>query len=264
MVRTIFDNKQLEFIENNYKEITYEEMSKLELFESLNGTQIKNKARAMGLSKRRKFNDGFFEKINTKEKAYWLGFIYADGYIVYNEDIGNYELGIELHEKDAYILNSLNKLFGNKHIIKFREREISFNRYEYISKIASLRIYSKKVCDDLIANGIVTNKTKSLTYPIVDNDVFFHFLRGFFDGDGCLYNNINGHKFIHFTNSNDIFLKYISNVLLKYDINSKVYKEKDKKFRLVLNKYHSEKLLNYLYKDSDELKLVRKYHKYKS
>ena len=37
---------------------------------------------------RRKYNvnDSYFEKIDTEHKAYWLGFIYADGYIIKNEE----------------------------------------------------------------------------------------------------------------------------------------------------------------------------------
>ena len=45
-------------------------------------------------------DENFFEEINTEEKAYWLGFFYADGYLVYNKQYGIHGIGIELSSKD--------------------------------------------------------------------------------------------------------------------------------------------------------------------
>lgn len=50
-------------------------------------------------------NENIFEKIDTEEKAYWLGFIYADGYVSTN----TYAFGIELSIKDI------------DHLIKFKK-----------------------------------------------------------------------------------------------------------------------------------------------
>lgn len=51
-------------------------------------------------------NENYFEEINTPNKAYWLGFIYADGYVSINNN--QYVFGIALSEKDCILLKKLN------------------------------------------------------------------------------------------------------------------------------------------------------------
>lgn len=43
----------------------------------------------------------YFENIDTEEKAYWLGFLYADGYVNANED----KIELCLAEKDFHHLS---------------------------------------------------------------------------------------------------------------------------------------------------------------
>ena len=57
MSNRVFNEKQIEFIKENYMEMTYSNMSRIELFTGLSEKQIRNKARNIGLSKTRKFND---------------------------------------------------------------------------------------------------------------------------------------------------------------------------------------------------------------
>lgn len=265
MVAKIFDEKQIDFITDNYENYTYKQMSELDLFIGLNEKQIRNKARSLGIKKNRVFNNRFFEEIDTGEKAYWLGFIYADGYVVYNKEKSNYELGIGIHSKDDYILKNLNFLLGDMHNIIYRKRNTSFNGYDYISDICELRVYSKKICEDLIKHSVLPNKTKENVYPIIEDEkLFFHFLRGFMDGDGCLHRSPTKKILCHFTNSNPDFFNYLKDRLSLLGIHSKIYKEKDLKYRLYLNTPNTQKLLNKIYNDSNNLKLIRKYQIYVS
>ena len=50
--------------------------------------------------------ENFFEIINTKEKAYWLGLLYAEGYIETREN-KPYRLGIEIHRDDEILIDLL-------------------------------------------------------------------------------------------------------------------------------------------------------------
>lgn len=122
MVKTIFNETQLDYIRDNYNNMTYTEMSQLELFNGLDKKQIRNKARVLGISKTRKFDDSYFNKIDTINKAYWLGLIYADGFISFNEQRRNYEFGIELHTDDKYILDQLNDELGGVHKVTSRKK----------------------------------------------------------------------------------------------------------------------------------------------
>ena len=265
MVKTIFNETQLDFIKNNYLKMTYKEMSLLDLFDGINEKQLRNKARNMGYQKTRSFNDSFFETIDSKEKAYWLGFIYADGYILFNEEKSNYELGVSIHSKDSYLLEYLNISLGNMHNITFRKREIEFNGYKYINDCCEFRVYSKKLCSDLIKNKIVCNKTNSNIHPTIEDEVlFYHMLRGFLDGDGSIYKKDDKIMSITFTNSNSSFLEYIQERLKNQDIKSDLYKETEKKYKLFISRYDHQKFLQKIYKDSENLRLKRKYDLYYS
>lgn len=264
MVKSIFTQQQIEFIKKNYQSISYTDMSKLPLFENINGTQIKNKARVLGCSRVRKFDTRYFQNIDSEMKAYWLGFIYADGFITYKPKNRNYELGIEIHSDDRYMLDLLNKELGNKHKISSRKRNISFNGYDYVSECSRIRVYSKQLCNDLMSHNITTDKTNSSLHPSIENDeLFIHFIRGFLDGDGCIYALDNKLQAVHFTNSNDEFLYYIKYRLEAFNIKSAVYKEKDKKYRLNISLTDSKRFLDILY-HNNSIKLERKYTIYKN
>ena len=45
-------------------------------------------------------DENYFEKIDTAEKAYWLGFMYTDGYIQNKRKNSNMKIGIALSQSD--------------------------------------------------------------------------------------------------------------------------------------------------------------------
>lgn len=127
-------------------------------------SSIQNKVRRMKLTKKPNKNIRFFKEINTEEKAYWLGFIYADGYVVYNKEQGNYELGIEISEVDKEHLNKFNKCFNNEFKVTTRQRTFKSGS---VVKMCSVRVYSKDLVEDLINNQIVPSKSYSEIFPII-------------------------------------------------------------------------------------------------
>lgn len=252
--------EQEKFLQENYMDMTYTEISNLDMFSNLTNKQIRNRARNMGLRKSRKFNERYFENIDTPQKSYFLGLMYADGYVIKSG-----EVAISLMYSDREILKKLNKEIGDVHSIKERRRKNSYNGYDYESHSADLRMYSKAMKDDLDKQGIVERKTHSDIHPEVDGELFQHFLRGYFDGDGCVYKHTKqGYNMVHFTCGSRVFLEYLMKSIEKETgIIGKIYAENDRKLRLM---YYREAdasiLLEYIYRDSDNLRLERKYDKY--
>lgn len=125
---------------------------------------------------KRKINENFFEKIDTEEKAYWLGFLYADGNVS-NEKQKNLQICLSSEDKE--------------HLLKFSEdieSEYSVGEYNYKSEVVQLRIPNEKIVNDLINCGCFPRKTFILKAPskeIVPDSLKRHFIRGYFDGDGC-------------------------------------------------------------------------------
>ena len=225
-----FSKSDVEFIKNNYSTMPYKEIADRLGFSE---RQIRGKINNMGLKKLRVFNDFYFRKIDSPLKAYFLGFIFADGQVINNALHRNYELGIELIKTDEYILQRLNEELGNVHKITYTKEEkriicgVECTHHES----AILRIYSKNIVNDLIKHGVVENKTKHHVHPYVEDSLFFDFLRGYIDGDGCFYKNKNS-TCLHITCASEETLFWISEKLSDYDINTRVSKETDKKFRL--------------------------------
>lgn len=134
------------------------------------------------------FLNDIFEVIDTEEKAYWLGFIYADGYVSKEDSPKNHKYLFEmtLSEKDKTHLEKLRTFFNSKkELIKH-----SFN--SNVKKDAcSYRLsrQNKKLWTDLVNKGCVPNKSLILTFPdetILPSDLKLHFIRGYIDGDGWI------------------------------------------------------------------------------
>lgn len=118
------------------------------------------------------FNESFFQEINTEDKAYWLGFIMADGCVSMTQSP---KIQIKLHPKDE------------NHLIKWHKAINSCNKLSTIvGKFKQSTHYSKKMCNDLIKLGCVPNKSLLLEFPKILPCLEPHLIRGYFDGDGCV------------------------------------------------------------------------------
>ena len=122
-------------------------------------------------------NSNVFETIDTEEKAYWLGFLYADGYV---------------NEKDNLIIVGL-KHEDKEHIVKFQ----SFfqTNAPYVDKVNNggrpycfFRLYDKKMVKDLYTQGLYNKKSLTLEPNFnMPSELIIHWTRGLFDGDGSIY-----------------------------------------------------------------------------
>ena len=111
--------------------------------------QIRGKINNMGLTKRIKKDSTLFSIIDNSDIAYWLGFIYADGYISENSEGKSCVLGIEIQQSDKEHLVKFKELTNFDIKITDRTRDISFNGYDYTTNISSMRIYSKDIVENL-------------------------------------------------------------------------------------------------------------------
>lgn len=130
------------------------------------------------------FNEDFFEKIDTEEKAYWLGYSYADGYV--SSTKSSYELYVQ--ERDLEHLKKFQKSINSNHKLTTHRKKMTYNgkEREYIGY--RLTLNSEKFKHDLIKKGCVENKSKILKFPSfrqVPKRLQHHFIRGYIDGDGC-------------------------------------------------------------------------------
>ena len=128
-------------------------------------------------------NHNFFDIIDSEEKAYILGFLYADGT---NMEVINGQNGISFTqlEQDIDILNKINVAMQSTYPIN-----------SYIQKSngkvkCKLTFCSQKLSDQVNFLGAPPKKSLILKFPnkeiFKSPDLIRHFIRGYFDGDGCI------------------------------------------------------------------------------
>jgi len=154
--------------------------------------------------------------------AYVLGFFCADGSLSTNKNGGRY---FSIQIKDLKLLRDIKKLLQSDHKIAKRIH----NQYKCI--FYRLQIGSKEIWQDLHNLGIREQKTKRLKLPVIPDDFFFDFVRGYFDGDGGVWVG-KIHKSrpvqsltlqVYFTSGSPDFLRSLRKELLKYDIKGCLY-----------------------------------------
>lgn len=117
----------------------------------------------------------YFDTINSLEKAYWLGYLYADGYVSSHKG----RIVLTTCEKDIEILeNFCSVLIIEKNKIKKRIHGKGYTSF-------SLTIDNLNMYNALIKYGCLNKKSLIIRLPHLDsNDYYLSFLLGYYDGDG--------------------------------------------------------------------------------
>jgi DNA-binding transcriptional regulator WhiA len=122
-------------------------------------------------------NENFFDKL-TEKSSYWLGFLYADGY-VRMKDGKSGELKLKLKDTDKNHIEKFLKDIECKKPIKCG--------VDGKSKFCSVTVYSNLLVNKLFDLGCVNNKTQKIRLPKLSEPFMSHFIRGYFDGDGSIH-----------------------------------------------------------------------------
>lgn len=200
---------------------------------------------------KRQINFHFFDKW-SEDLAYIIGFTMADGCISENR------LSYGVNIKDIAILEFIKNKLAPEHSIFIRDEY----RNTTLCRCARLRIGSIKLCNMLSNYNIIPQKTGKEKLPDIPIEYRKDFIRGLFDGDGCV--NISNKTTTQLTfqicSSNRNFLSEIKSISFDYGyIHRKgpncwawyIYKQSD-----IANIY------KYMY-DSNGFCLLRKKEKFK-
>ena len=129
------------------------------------------------------FNEHWLDEMDSQEKWYFLGFMYADGNV--DTKKGNYRARIKLKADDSEkeLLEKFNELLNSDRELYYEEH---FNKtYGKIEKTYTFSLGNKYFIEKLIELGCVPNKTLILEFPEnIPSEYVHHFIRGYFDGDG--------------------------------------------------------------------------------
>lgn len=196
-------------------------------------------------------DESYFDNIDTDTKAYVLGLFYSDGC---NDILGN-KIILSLHKKDINLLNLVKSEMKTNQVLRLNENCLN------------LVICSKRLCESLYKLGCVNKKSLVLKFPTkehVPNHLINHFIRGYFDGDGCLHITKNTGSPIVYIESSPFFLIGLQKIIKnKLNIVGRIKIRKDSKSQTfcISGVRKCLKFLNFIY-DNSNIYLERKRAKY--
>lgn len=195
--------------------------------------------------------EDYFDSIDSVGKAYFLGYIIADGNIATESN----SLRMELHKKDLEILEVFRKELG------------ILNKYIVHKDCLSLSVKSPKIKASLEKLGVSNRKTFTVQMPIISDDLNRHLLRGLFDGDGWITKYVDGRGRIRcaigFCGNEYIVKGFKSLLMEKLDIYDAKINNRKNISQVLWSSFNDViKICEYLYEDSEEFKLSRKYQIY--
>ena len=192
--------------------------------------------------------------------AYILGYIFADGSL---ED-SSYMRGkyLRLSSTDRSSIVSLKHILNSKHKI-VKTFANNHHKPDYL-----LRIGSHAIFNDLKRYGLHPHKSLTITFPNVPRKYLGNFVRGYFDGDGCIHlerTKMGSIKCIRtiFTSGSNRFLSQLAEILT-YTIlltPRKIYKG-TRSYQLRYSTRDSEKLFILMYQNTNGIFMKRKFNKF--
>lgn len=171
---------------------------------------IETKAQRIGITK---MNSGkqhnsacgldYFKKIDNSDKAYWIGFICADGYIY--KDSKQAFFRVCLSSVDKLHLYKLAPIF-NKNVRDYSHFDKRTDKTYYMS---CLTVFGNEIYTNILYLKEDVVSLLDCISPLYKKD----FIRGFFDGDGTVY--IDNLELIHFgfCSQDYVFLNRIMNIV---------------------------------------------------
>jgi intein/homing endonuclease len=198
--------------------------------------------------------------------AYVLGFFAADGSMIQNKRGAHF---IEFNITDLELLEDIKGALRSDHKISGRVR--SGHNWKTLYR---LQIGSKEMFRDLGRFGFSQDKSKKMRLPEIPNKYLGDFVRGYFDGDGCVYfgthwaRDRKKKRYVfstRFTSGSKSFLEDLKRSLSEY-VHSGFIVEKKRKsgelsgYELVFSNRDSFSLFELMYKNGRaKLFLDRKY-----
>ena len=210
------------------------------------------------MSKRLKYDDDYFNEINNSFKAYWLGFIFADGCI---DKYDRLHINLAKYDK-SHLEKFLIQLNSN---IEIRDRKNNIGEY------VNLSIKNSNIVKSLYSLGVNYNKTYDSKMPKIEEKYISDWFRGYFDGDGSIgmyKDKTMKYGFIPKANIavlSDDMTNFISSILKNKNIKHSINKDKKSNLNHInIRSINSViKMFEFIYNNSNiDNRLERKYNKF--
>lgn len=210
------------------------------------------------------FNEEYFDNIITEHQAYWLGFLYADGYILSarkdpKRSGASQSFGFSIAESDSELFIKFKKDLQSTNPVHYYQNNAKFNNSQRCGRIL---LTSQHTVDSLKRYGVVENKTFFLKAPPINEELIPHFVRGYSDGDGSIIIDKNNKYQWQMLGTKEL-LTFIQNFFnTNVSLTQRYPERENNNFTLHYGgNQQVPKLLDIIYKNAT-IYLQRKYNKY--
>jgi transposase len=205
------------------------------------------------------FNEHYFDNIDSQDKAYILGLLWADGHNRVNKG----GVIIELQEEDKDLLEKINNITENERPL----RKVELHKKNPNWKNQYNLLWQSKYLSSLLNSyGMCQRKSLVLEFPNwLNENLYPHFIRGYLDGDGCICCLKDNTRIQVSMVGTKTFLEFIQRICCSIDVKSYITHDKranDVICQLsIVSNSSALAFLSWIYKDAN-LKIERKYNKY--
>jgi len=211
------------------------------------------------------YNLDYFKKINSYDKAYILGLLFTDGYI-----LKDYKgIGLQLTEKDGYLLKRIAlRLGASSSVVHIschnrRKKAIKENNKNFIkvSDMERLTIHNSIISNDVRKLGVLRNKTHNVRFLYnIPKKYYGSFCRGVWDGDGTVGVAKNKNIWCQVVSASEGFLFDLQNII---PFRTSIYKTNTKLgvLRISGGNKETKGFLKWIYRNKGDMFLERKYAK---
>ena len=211
------------------------------------------KRRPHGLQDYKCFHETIFANIDTPAKAYWLGILITDGYVIDSREHCEPQIGLELI--DSGLVEKFRTFLGVENPVLVMNR----GRSELHKPMYRVTVYSRRMAEDLGKYGVVPRKTFTTYLPILTPDLMPHLLRGILDGDGTVSRRADGEVIMGYCGNERLVIEIRMWLISRLGVSdNKVHRNGSISFIQWSARSDVEKLGRYLYQGA-EVYLERKF-----
>lgn len=211
-------------------------------------------------NRRYALNEHYFDNINTPNKAYLLGMLYADGC----NHVDHYSITLSLQECDREVIEFMKSEVEYEGPLRIIELKKKNPKYQNQCRICINDQYMSLQLESL---GVVQAKSLIIKFPdYISDELMPHFIRGYFDGDGSIsYDEKRQKCYTKIAGTMD-FCSKVSEILTQMNckhniVHPKQCKDSNTFVLQTCGNKSSLKLLSWMY-DNNEFHMERKYQKY--
>lgn len=145
--------------------------------------------------RRSDLNESYFDVVDSETKAYWLGYLAADGTVRVREQVDKYGN----HKTHGNSIHLKLSTMDEEHLKKFRDEVCPNSVLKYSTSVVKtkkgnistsnnvvLNLYSNYLVSQIVDKGVGPRKTFTIGKPNIEGKYIKHYIRGLFDGDGCV------------------------------------------------------------------------------